>query len=64
MSRTQKLAEIKRKLKGLGVTINYQREWEQYRINEWNGTEDTATYENDIESAIDTALAIAKRING
>ncbi len=54
MSKTKQLAETKKKLKEYNVTVNYQPEWEQYRVNFLYGLESTAFYTNDLEDALHT----------
>ncbi len=63
MSNTQQLKVAKQKLKELGITVNYNSEWEEYRVNFINGKESTASYTNDIEDALNTGIAMAKYYN-
>jgi hypothetical protein len=63
MSNTKKLKTAKQILRSVGITANYQREWEQYRVNFINGTEDTAYYTNEVQDAFETGLAMARRKN-
>tara|TARA_R110000772_G_scaffold267971_3_gene393549 strand:+ start:49 stop:261 length:213 start_codon:yes stop_codon:yes gene_type:complete len=59
MNKTQQLAEAKQNMKKLGITINYHRDWQEYRVNFKNGQEPTAYYTNDIEDAVGTGFAMA-----
>ncbi len=45
-------------LRSFGMTLKHSNR--EYRVNFKNGTEATACYETDLESAIDTARAMAR----
>lgn len=51
-------ASVKAALRAIGVTFK-KTDWNEYRINIAGGTEETAAYESDLESALDTGRAIA-----
>jgi len=52
------LKQAKAQLRAIGITINKTAHGE-YRVNFTGGTEATATYETDIQSAVDTGIAMA-----
>lgn len=52
------IKEATKLLRSFGMTLKHVNR--EYRVNFRNGTEDTACYETDLESAIDTARAMAR----
>jgi hypothetical protein len=58
------LAEAKRIVKAMGMTLRYDREYQEYSVNYPGGKEATRCYTNDILDAIGTAKAMAKAKGG
>jgi hypothetical protein len=54
------LKQAKAQLRAIGITINKTRHGE-YRVNFTNGYEATASYQDDLESAVATGIAMSKR---
>jgi len=54
------LKEAKLQLKELGMTITYNDEYYEYRVNFAGGREATAYYTNDLEDALHTGIAMSK----
>lgn len=54
------LKQAKAQLRSIGVTINRTPHGE-YRVNYVNGTEATAVYETDLQAAVETGMAMARR---
>jgi hypothetical protein len=56
------LKQAKAQLRAIGITINKTVHGE-YRVNFQGGTEATAVYETDLQSAMDTGIAMVRRRN-
>jgi hypothetical protein len=57
------LVQAKGHLRSIGMTINRTTHGE-YRVNYAGGSEATAHYDTDLQSAVDTAIAMAARPKG
>ena len=52
-------SEVKRELRAVGVTIKWDAEWEEYRVNLRNGTAATIYFTDDLIDALYTGLDMA-----
>jgi hypothetical protein len=59
MNRTQQLKAAKSELRAIGVTIRYQSDLREYRVNLVGGTEATAYYTDDLVDATLTGRHMA-----
>jgi hypothetical protein len=55
-----KLKEAKAELKKIGMTITYNDEYYEYRVNFAGGKEATAYYTNDLEDAVHTGKTMKR----
>ncbi len=60
-SESKDLKKAKDAFKGLGVTIKFDKDTEEFVVNLKDGKEDTAYYTDDIEDAIKTGKSMAKK---
>ena len=51
------LKRAKEILRGVGYTVNFNRDWDEFRYNILGGTEEQAGYEATAEDAVGSALS-------
>lgn len=55
---------VKQGLAALGVSIKFDRDYREYRVNYHGGREETAYYTDDLEDAYLTGVRMSQEIQG